>query len=106
MKEVIKNVLLGTVVFVVGFAIIFVLTSSDIEAELTYYAGIAYALLYLASVISVCTALLLKKMTHESAFNLEEAQNWLNRHLKRYEESRRCFHFRLNEYLSVVMSLL
>lgn len=74
MKEVIKNVLLGTVVFVVGFAIIFVLTSSDIEAELTYYAGIAFALLYLASVIFVCTALLLKKMTHESAFNLEEAQ--------------------------------
>ncbi|TYS18526.1 GNAT family N-acetyltransferase [Rossellomorea vietnamensis] len=23
---------------------------------------------------------------YESAFNLEEAQNWLNRHLKRYEE--------------------
>ncbi|MBD7971356.1 hypothetical protein [Paenibacillus gallinarum] len=63
MKEVIKNILLGMVVFIVGFAIIFVLTSSDIEAELTYYAAIAYALLYLASVISVCTAVILKKIT-------------------------------------------
>ncbi|MCF7756775.1 hypothetical protein KQ941_20270 [Paenibacillus xylanexedens] len=35
----------------------------NVEAELTYYAAIAYALLYLASVISVCTAVLLKKMT-------------------------------------------
>lgn len=63
MKEGIKNVLLGAVVFVVGFSIILLLTSSDIEAELTYYAAIAYALLYLASVISVCTAVLFKKMT-------------------------------------------
>ncbi|MET1170861.1 hypothetical protein [Paenibacillus amylolyticus] len=28
----------------------------NVEAEITYYAAIAYALLYLASVISVCTA--------------------------------------------------
>ncbi|MDR6718374.1 hypothetical protein [Paenibacillus sp. 2003] len=63
MKEGFKNVLIGSVVFVVGFSIILLLTSSDIEAELTYYAAIAYALLYLASVISVCTAVLLKKMT-------------------------------------------
>ncbi|MBE7681217.1 MULTISPECIES: hypothetical protein [Paenibacillus] len=61
--ELIKNVLLGLVVFVVGFFIIIFLTDSDLEAELTYYAAIAYALLYLASVISVCTAVLLKKMT-------------------------------------------
>lgn len=26
------------------------------------------------------------RAAYESAFNLEEAQNWLNRHLKRYEE--------------------
>ncbi|WP_372011721.1 GNAT family N-acetyltransferase [Paenibacillus chitinolyticus] len=26
------------------------------------------------------------RASYESAFNLEEAQNWLNRHLKRYEE--------------------
>ncbi|MBD7969598.1 hypothetical protein [Paenibacillus gallinarum] len=63
MKEVIKNTLLGIVVFVVGFAIILVLTRSGIEAELTYYAAIAYALLYLASVISVCTAVILRKIT-------------------------------------------
>ncbi|PAF31385.1 hypothetical protein [Paenibacillus sp. 7516] len=63
MIEGIKNVLLGIVVFVVGFSIIIFLTDSDLEAELTYYAAIAYALLYLASVISVCTAVLLKKMT-------------------------------------------
>ncbi|MGF9696499.1 hypothetical protein [Paenibacillus sp. MABNR03] len=56
MKEGIRNVLLGTVVFVVGFSVIILLTSSDIEAELTYYAAIAYALLYLASVISFYTA--------------------------------------------------
>ncbi|WP_454191228.1 hypothetical protein [Paenibacillus sp. Marseille-Q7038] len=63
MKEVIKNALLGFVVFVVGFAIILVLTRSGIEAELTYYLAIAYALLYLASVISVCTAVILRKIT-------------------------------------------
>ncbi|GIP45094.1 hypothetical protein J45TS6_35530 [Paenibacillus sp. J45TS6] len=63
MKEVIKNALLGFVVFVVGFAIILVLTRSGIEAELTYYAAIAYALLYLASVISVCAVVILRKIT-------------------------------------------
>ncbi|WP_160035001.1 hypothetical protein [Paenibacillus sp. An7] len=63
MKEVIKNALLGFVVFVVGFAIILVLTRSGIEAELINYAAIAYALLYLASVISVCTAVILRKIT-------------------------------------------
>ncbi|BCN30848.1 GNAT family N-acetyltransferase [Anaeromicropila herbilytica] len=26
------------------------------------------------------------RTSYESAFSLEEAQNWLNRHLKRYEE--------------------
>jgi len=26
------------------------------------------------------------RAAYESAFNLEETQNWLNRHLKRYEE--------------------
>ncbi|MNN97437.1 hypothetical protein D3C81_2166000 [compost metagenome] len=26
------------------------------------------------------------RAAYESAFNLEEAQNWLNRHLKRFEE--------------------
>lgn len=65
MKEVIKNALLGIVVFIVGFAIISVLTSSDIEAELTYYAAVAYAPLYLASVISVCTAVILKKSLNQ-----------------------------------------
>jgi len=32
------------------------------DAELTYYAAIAYALLYLASVISVCTAVVIRKI--------------------------------------------
>ncbi|WP_454192325.1 hypothetical protein [Paenibacillus sp. Marseille-Q7038] len=62
MKEVIKNALLGIVVFVVGYAIILVLTRSGIEAELTYYLAVAYALLYLVSVISVCTAVILRKL--------------------------------------------
>ncbi|WP_160037096.1 hypothetical protein [Paenibacillus sp. An7] len=71
-KEVIKNSLLGMVVFIIGFAIIFVLTSSDIEAELTYYAAIAYALLYLASVISVCTAVILRKLLYQKNESLIE----------------------------------
>lgn len=62
LKGVVQNVLLGVAVFVGGLIVILLLTSSDMEAELTYYAAIAYALLYLASVISVCTAVVIRKI--------------------------------------------
>lgn len=40
------------------------------DAELTYYAAIAYALLYLASVISVCTAVVIRKINSIRKKNL------------------------------------
>ncbi|MFD2611583.1 hypothetical protein [Paenibacillus gansuensis] len=62
LKTLVINVLLGITVFIIGFLVIVFLSDSDGKVELSYYAAIAYALLYLASVISVCTAIIVKKL--------------------------------------------
>lgn len=63
MKSHLKNILFGVLVFIIGFIIVgFFSSSKGDNVELSYYAAIAYSLVYLASVITVCTCLIVNAL--------------------------------------------
>ena len=62
MKSQLKNILIGILVFVIGFIVVgFFSSSKGDNVELSYLA-IAYSLIYLASVITVCTCFILNAL--------------------------------------------
>ena len=63
MKSQLKNILIGILVFVIVFIVVgFFSSSKGDNVELSYYAAIAYSLIYLASVITVCTCFILNAL--------------------------------------------
>ncbi|KGP91048.1 hypothetical protein N780_17460 [Pontibacillus chungwhensis BH030062] len=58
-----KNVLIGILVFVIGYMIIGIFANYEGgKIELSYYAAIAFSLVYLASVITVCTGFIVSAL--------------------------------------------
>jgi hypothetical protein len=61
MKSQLQNILIGIVVFIIGFVVVgFFSSSKGDNVELSYYAAIAYSNIFLASVITVCTCIIVK----------------------------------------------
>ena len=63
MKSQLKNIFISILVFVIGFIVVgFFSSSKGDNVELSYYAAISYSLIYLASVITVCTCFILNAL--------------------------------------------
>ncbi|WLD92821.1 hypothetical protein [Alkalihalobacillus sp. AL-G] len=63
MKSQLKNILFGIVVFIIGFLVVgFFSSSKGSNVELSYFAAIAYSLLFLASVVTVCTCMVVNAL--------------------------------------------
>ncbi|RFB09452.1 hypothetical protein DZB84_24325 [Bacillus sp. HNG] len=59
----IKYILMGILVFVIGFILVGFLSGfTSGNAEFSYYAAISNSLIYLASVIAVCTFLIVNNL--------------------------------------------